>query len=115
MNCYLEVPVLANFMLIMLILGYIYIGRVFFTIIHYKFGVRIYRYLRRNLRYFKRYDQKLNGKFPIYGFSQYLESCKEENDDIIIEDKKEQEEDDINKTEEGCVCPICCDSFKLED
>lgn len=71
-NCYFEIPILANFMLIMVILGYLYVLRIFITMLHYKFGVRIYRYMRRNLRIFRRFDRQLNAKFPVYNYEGYL-------------------------------------------
>lgn len=55
-NCYIELPILSNFMFIVVIIGYIYVIRMLVTIFHFKFGIRILRYIRANCRYFRRYD-----------------------------------------------------------
>ena len=44
--CYLEIPMLANFMFILVILGYIYFLRMIVTIVHFWFGVRIYSWIK---------------------------------------------------------------------
>ena len=55
-QCYIELPILTNFMFIVIVIGYLYIVRMLVMIFHFKFGVRILRYLRRNFRYFNKYD-----------------------------------------------------------
>ena len=70
-GCYLEVPVTSNFVFILIVLGYVYFLRIFPLIFVYKFGVRIQRYFRRTLRLFRKYDQTLQEKFPVYEFKNY--------------------------------------------
>ena len=38
-NCYIELPMLSNFMFIIVVLGYLYVVRMLVTIFHFKFGV----------------------------------------------------------------------------
>ncbi|CDW84121.1 e3 ubiquitin-protein ligase sis3-like [Stylonychia lemnae] len=129
--CFFEIPALSNFMLIMVILGYIYLARVIVTVTHYKFGVRIYRYLRRNLRVFRKYDRTLRAKFPVYLYRNYQQMIKEqEAEEEILPPKQLSEANSINEDKEDIdsesekslikinsdddVCPICCDQFQDE-
>eukprot|EP00347_Sterkiella_histriomuscorum_P007353 403349272 len=75
--CYFEEPVLTNFILILIILGYIYFLRVVPLIFHYKYGVRIYRHIRQRFRCFRRYDHNLKEKFPIYQYNEYKKLLQE--------------------------------------
>ena len=60
MNCYFEIPILSNFMFIIVIVGYIIIARLLVMLFHFKYGIRILRWVRRTFRYFRRFDQELN-------------------------------------------------------
>ena len=57
--CYIELPVLSNFMFILIVAGYMVVLRVLTTVIHFKFGVRLYRWLRRTFRCFRKFDRHL--------------------------------------------------------
>lgn len=54
--CYIEMPVLCNFMYILLLLGYMYCLRMFMTILHFKFGIKIYAWLKTVCRCFRTYE-----------------------------------------------------------
>lgn len=55
-ECYLELPILTNFMFIAVIIGYIYVIRMLVTIFHFKYGINILRFIRRKFSYFRKYD-----------------------------------------------------------
>lgn len=74
--CYKDLPNMSNFILILVVLGYIYFCRIFVTLIHYKFGVYIYRFIRRRFRRFHQFDLDLQTEFPIYLYSDYLKLLK---------------------------------------
>lgn len=70
--CYLELPILANFMFVLLIIGYIFCLRGIVTIIHFKFGPQIWAWIRRRCPCFRRLDPPvLRGKYPQYRFDEY--------------------------------------------
>lgn len=49
-DCYTELTLLSSFMFILIILGYIYILRLFCTTLHFWLGFSIYTWLKRNIR-----------------------------------------------------------------
>lgn len=69
--CYIEIPMLANFMFILVILGYIYVLRLIATIIHFWFGPNIYVWLKRRIHCLSLNELHLIEKFPIYDFKLY--------------------------------------------
>jgi len=56
LHCYIEAPLLSNFMFMCIIIGYLYSVRLFITVIHFKYGIRILRNMRQRCRCFRRYD-----------------------------------------------------------
>jgi hypothetical protein len=56
----------------MVVVGYLFFFRIFVTIVHYKFGLRLYRYIRRSFRRFNQYDLNVTQEFPLYSYSEYL-------------------------------------------
>jgi hypothetical protein len=70
--CYLEVPVLANFMFVLIIIGYAFAVRSLVTIFHFKFGPFFWRLIRRTCPCFRRFDpQVLRARFPQHSFGDY--------------------------------------------
>jgi hypothetical protein len=72
-GCYLELPMMTNFMYVLILLGYVYCLRFVATLVHFKFGIYIYRFLRNNLRCLRSHDMHLQDKFPLYSYSRYLQ------------------------------------------
>lgn len=71
--CYLELPMVCNFMYVLIILGYLNIFRFLTTLLHFRFGIHIYRWLRNHFSYLRNHDLNMKAKFPIYNFDQYSE------------------------------------------
>lgn len=72
--CYLEIPLLANFMFILIILGYIYVLRMIVTVFHFWFGYRIYVWMKHRCGCLARDELHLKEKFPVYGYEDYVEA-----------------------------------------
>ena len=70
--CYMEVPLLANFMFILIILGYIYIFRMLVTVLHFWFGHQIYMWMKRKWRCLSTHEIHLKEKFEVYTYESYV-------------------------------------------
>ncbi|TNV76783.1 hypothetical protein FGO68_gene1127 [Halteria grandinella] len=94
--CYYEIPVLANIMFILLLLGYMYIIRWLVSIFHFKFGPVIWYWIRTRCPCFRRFDPvPMSVKLPGYTFGEYSTLIKSERKSLGSDPH----------------CPICCESF----
>ena len=52
--CFKDITLLSSFMFILVVLGYIYIVRMFVTTFHFWLGYSIYTWLKRRIRFLRR-------------------------------------------------------------
>ena len=74
-ECMIEMPLALNFQLVALIMGYIYIVRMIFTLVHFKYGPLIYEALRNKCPCFRGLVERnsMSEKFPVYIYQTYLQ------------------------------------------
>ena len=71
-NCFFELPLLTNFMFILLIIGYLVFLRFFALVFHFWLGPSIWSFIRRRCPCFRRLDMpSFQVQFPLYLFSEY--------------------------------------------
>lgn len=92
-KCAIELPIEANMILIFLILGVMYSGRFFMSMIIFHFGSNIAKYLRNRFPQLRPDEVRKETKFPAYKYSDYIDATRSADQDC---------------------CPICCEDFQPE-
>ena len=69
LDCFLQEPIFNNFVFMSIAVGYLYSIRLLITIVHFKYGIPILRWMRRRFSCFRRYDTELRQNFPVFMYS----------------------------------------------
>lgn len=113
--CFPEIPLLTNFMFILMILGYIYILRMLITVLHFWFGLTIYHWLKMKFRCLSKHELHLKEDFEVYIYEDYVKRIKDYMQTLTeVEDSpiKAEELSVLSLSRDDETCPICVDSYR---
>mmetsp|Transcript_17648 Transcript_17648/g.12578 ORF Transcript_17648/g.12578 Transcript_17648/m.12578 type:complete len:179 (+) Transcript_17648:112-648(+) len=66
--CYDEVPMLINFLLILVVIGFTYFVRFIFIVLQFGFGAKIFKFLKARSSWMRAFEQELKLRLPIFNF-----------------------------------------------